>query len=184
MDLCTVPCVAAATVPLATRNAAASSRLQSKQTTVGDWRNHTEPLVSSTEPFAAATKRGTKAGFYAEWRWPSETAVDQRARTSSTNLADLSNVAFKGRTSCTGRPRGKGSTAATRELHVTELSIAMLISIFFDNVTTHQQRCVLRASDRPNVFDPSHDPRNPENDEAAPQLVKWSVDATCIRHDL
>lgn len=46
-------------------------------------------------------------------------------------------------TSCTGRPRGKGSTAATRELHVTELSIAMLISIFFDNVTTHQQRCVL-----------------------------------------
>lgn len=37
----------------------------------------------------------------------------------------------------TGRPRGKGSTAATRELHVTELSIAMLISIMFE---CHQQR--------------------------------------------
>jgi hypothetical protein len=42
----------------------------------------------------------------------------------------------------------------------------------------------LRLSDRPTALDPSHDPRSPENHEAAPQLVKWSVDATCIRHDL
>ena len=66
---------ATATIPLASRNAAASSRLQSKQTTVGDWRNHTEtlaPVVSSTEPFCRRYEARNKSGrFYAEWRWPS-----------------------------------------------------------------------------------------------------------------
>jgi len=189
------------------------------------WRLHTTHSPSSTKDHEA--------------RRP----LTQRARTSSTNLADLSNVAYRvvcspchlAAASCRLHaahcdeirhnrwpnrhcnnpvqsatahgemvahhchysnsqahhaqalaPRGKRSTAATRELHVTELSILMLISMF-DNVTSSFARLgtkllivfllcrrpkTLRASDPPSALDPSHDLRSPENDETAPQLVK------------